>query len=341
MFLFPVRCGAILQTVAGSIQRQSSRHNSATANMATCRACDAPLKVGANYCVVCGAKQRRLRALDTKFGALQLAFAAIACGVIAAAFSIGLGKPAVHEVRSTAGAIASNPSVLPAPAAYLEERAEEQDQAEPVITPQASATNDVSKPREHKKDTRRSTRTAAPAHSKQAKATLTAPIAKRAASVQQPLPLDPSSNLFPALPPAATDGGFSAAPTPPAAPDSVVAAAVPLPQPDTGANEPVAASPEMASIRSEPPSLAYQGRTSSQAEAAVRRAPTIDEIFQQRTARCGDGVIGLLCRGTMRLNVCNGRWTANQVPGMTVCYFGVLGWFTPADAPSIKGARLD
>jgi hypothetical protein len=293
--------------------------------MATCRACDAPLKVGANYCVICGAKQYRFRGLHIKFRALQLAFAALACGAIAAAFSIGVRKPAVHEVQSRTAVVAPNPSDLAAPGMYLEQR-EEQDQRHPVITPPAP-TNNVFERREHRSDTRRSTTTAAPTHSKHAKATLNARVDEGAATVQQPLPLVGSSNLLPPLTAAPSDGRGSAPPAPPASADPTTAVTIPSQQPETAANEPLpAASPpasETALIRPEPPIVTYQGRTSSQAEAAVQGARTIDDIYRQRTARCGGGVIGLLCRGTMRLNVCDGRWTQSHVPGMTVCYLGV------------------
>jgi ribosomal protein L40E len=291
--------------------------------MAICRACDAPLKVGANYCVVCGAKQHRLLGLYNKFRAFQLAFAALACVAIAAAFSIGLGKPAVHEVRSTTAAVASNHLDLAAPGTYLEERADEQDQGDPVITPQASATRNVTERREHRRHTPKSTTTPAVVRSKLAKATLNAPVGKGAATVQQPLPLDASSNLLPALPAAASDDRAPAPPAPPASPDPTSVVTVPSQQPETGTNETVPPSSEMALIGSESPNVTHQGRTSSQAEAAVQGARTIDEIYRQRTARCGGGVIGLLCRGTMRLNVCNGQWTGNRVPGMTVCRVGL------------------
>lgn len=291
--------------------------------MKTCRACDAPLKVGANYCVVCGAKQYRLRGLHKKFRALEVAFAALTCGAIAAAFSVGVRKPAVHEVQSKAAVIASDPTDSAEPGRYLEQRAEEPDQRDPVVTPQASTNNNVFEPREHKSVGPSPTTTAATARSKHAKATLNERIGKDAATVQQPRPRDVNSKPLPALPSAESFGVAAAAPAAPASLNPTTAATLPSQQPETGANEPTPALLETASIRSEPPQVTPQGRTSSQAEAVVQSARTVDDIYQQRTARCGGGVIGLLCRGTMRLNVCDGRWTENEIAGMTICYVGI------------------
>ena len=41
-----------------------------------------------------------------------------------------------------------------------------------------------------------------------------------------------------------------------------------------------------------------------------------------RVVICGGGVIGLLCRGTVRLNVCDGHWTQTETPGQIACYVG-------------------
>jgi hypothetical protein len=329
--------------------------------MKTCRACDAPLKVGANYCVVCGAKQHRLRGLHKRFRALEVALAALTCGAIAAAFSFGARKPTVHEVQSTAAVIALDPTDSAAPGRYLEQRAVEADQRDPVVTPQTSTNNNVFEPRELEIVPRTPTPTAATARSKHAKATLNERVGKDAATVQQPRLPDVSSKPVPASPSAESFGVASAAPTAPASLNPTTAATLPSQQPETGANEPVPASSasrvqqaataaeelapraqrlqqaatttvELAplsseiarpSLQAQPANVASQGRTSSQAEALVQGPRTVDEIYQQRTSRCGGGVIGLLCRGTMRLNVCDGRWTENEIAGMTICYVGI------------------
>src|SRR6476661_7878740 len=86
-------CGldAFLVDVVRSYSRYriqySANHSGNTltmATLATCRACDAPLKLSANYCVVCGAKQHRSRGLQKTFRPLALTFAALTCGAIAA-----------------------------------------------------------------------------------------------------------------------------------------------------------------------------------------------------------------------------------------------------------------
>src|SRR5882724_7886282 len=95
--------------------------------MANCRACDAPLKVGANYFVVCGAAQHRLRRPRSRFGRLVFTFSALACAAMAAAFSLSIRKADVHETQSKA-VVPSTPSNLAAPEAYLPQPTEEHDQ---------------------------------------------------------------------------------------------------------------------------------------------------------------------------------------------------------------------
>src|SRR4051812_42646219 len=107
--------------------------------MANCRACDAPLKVGANYCVVCGAAQHRLRGPRSRFGPLVFTICALACAALAAAFSVSFRKPDVPEAQSKVVA-PSTPSNLVAPEAYLPQLTEEHDQPTGVAASEESTT---------------------------------------------------------------------------------------------------------------------------------------------------------------------------------------------------------
>jgi hypothetical protein len=283
--------------------------------MANCRACDAPLKIGANYCVVCGAAQHRSRRLRNKVRA-PLMVAALACAAIAAAFSLSLRKPAEHEAHSPAVA-ASEPSSVAAPEAYLTQPTQEREQRAAVAPVEESNTR-VFAPGAPPSDTA----TSATVRSEQREAKLNESMRKGAVTAAEPPAGEAGSNVLPSFPSAGNDSGASAAPAASSVANPTLPAPVPIQQSDTAAAEPVPAAPETPLPRFEPAENAQQGRTSSQAQATLQGARTVDEIFQQRTARCGGGVIGLLCRGTMRFNVCNGRWTEDLVPGMTVCYVG-------------------
>lgn len=55
-------------------------------------------------------------------------------------------------------------------------------------------------------------------------------------------------------------------------------------------------------------------------EAALPAPRTIDQVYEQRAAvECRSGFAGFLCRERVRFNLCEGKWTGNEVPGMTLC----------------------
>lgn len=46
----------------------------------------------------------------------------------------------------------------------------------------------------------------------------------------------------------------------------------------------------------------------------------VDDIYNKRAkAKCARGLMGLVCREMIRFELCDGKWTADEIPGMTRC----------------------
>lgn len=62
-------------------------------------------------------------------------------------------------------------------------------------------------------------------------------------------------------------------------------------------------------------------------QATVRaEGNRIDELYRKRVAAtCAPGLAGLFCREKIRFCLCDGRWTAERVPGMTRCHVARSG----------------
>jgi phage FluMu protein Com len=108
--------------------------------------------------------------------------------------------------------------------------------------------------------------------------------------------------------------------------ESVVSTAPVEPSPAPGAS---GEEQEKASPSVSPPDAAQkraparEGARKKVAKTAVLRASApiaIDELYRQRAAeRCAEGLHGLMCRQTLRFELCNGKWTQDAQSGMEIC----------------------
>jgi hypothetical protein len=275
--------------------------------MANCPTCNAPVKDGANYCVVCGAEQKRSRKFRTRSRVRELTFAALVgaalSAVLIASFRARPAAEAAHRQRATA--VQNEPDT--APSTYIARPAEDDGdavEAAPLPEPAKASPPLVPEP-VHKK---------APTHVTAPHPAATTPPARHSATTPPPSAESPSAERAPDAAPVSNADNVT-----PEAPDAATSASI-TPQPERPSSDSVASGPTVA--QSTDAAVAQQGSTSSRTEASVRVERTLDEIYEQRTARCGGGVIGLLCRGTVRLNVCNGHWTQTETPGQIACYVG-------------------
>jgi hypothetical protein len=91
----------------------------------------------------------------------------------------------------------------------------------------------------------------------------------------------------------------------------------------------LAASPRTAAKSSAPssqlsgsplPKSTVRPRAQAQLSGTLRAHRSIDEIYNERAAaECERGFLGLVCREKVRWSLCEGRWTPDEVPSMTVC----------------------
>jgi hypothetical protein len=272
--------------------------------MANCPTCNAPVKDGANYCVVCGAEQKRARSSRTRSRVRELTFAALAGAALSAVLIASFrGRPASEAAHRQAPATAVQNEPGSAASTYIARPAE--DDGAPVEAPRSPEPAKASPPLAPEPVQRKT-----PTH-------VTAPHpAATASPATTPPPRAESPSAERAPDPAPVSNADSASRE---APDAATSASI-TPQPERPSSESVASGATVA--QSTDVAVAQQGSTSSRAESSVRVERTLDEIYEQRTARCGGGVIGLLCRGTVRLNVCDGHWTQTETPGQIACYVG-------------------
>jgi hypothetical protein len=69
------------------------------------------------------------------------------------------------------------------------------------------------------------------------------------------------------------------------------------------------------------PKYTVRAQTQAQLRGTLKAHGSVDEIYNERAAaECERGILGLVCREKVRWSLCEGKWTPDEVPSMTVCH---------------------
>ncbi len=69
------------------------------------------------------------------------------------------------------------------------------------------------------------------------------------------------------------------------------------------------------------PKYTVRAQTQAQLSGTLKAHGSVDEIYNERAAaECERGILGLVCREKVRWSLCEGKWTPDEVPSMTVCH---------------------
>jgi hypothetical protein len=101
-------------------------------------------------------------------------------------------------------------------------------------------------------------------------------------------------------------------------PEPPVEAAPAAPTKRKPAREPAAPRPSKPDASAQP--LPAANHTPPVAETAPPPPPTIDQTYQERTAReCSPGFTGTFCRESVKISLCSKRWSPDPPAGQRIC----------------------